>query len=176
MIDVAEEREDRRQEVRVIFKTTAKLIFDNKKFDDCETQDVSVNGAFVLGIKGPKVGDKCSVVLILSGKSSNLELKMEGEVIRKERKGVALQFYDVPQDSFCHLKNIVYYNYKHPEEIEALEKASKRTYSTRKPKPCDISFQSINDDELYLSNDDFGDDDDPLEEIASKNVDLIGDD
>ena len=37
---------------------------------------------------------------------------MAGETVRVQEDGVALQFFDVDEDSFYHLKNLVYFNYK----------------------------------------------------------------
>jgi hypothetical protein len=109
---------ERRRDVRVVFKTTTRLEFPDATFKECETHDVSVNGAMVAGVKGRKTGDRCKVTVCLRGKSSELHLKMDGEVVRLEKNSLALQFDNVDQDSFCHLKNIVFYNYHHPEELK----------------------------------------------------------
>ncbi len=110
--------DDRRQNVRVTFRTTTMLKFPDKIFKECETSDVSVGGAFINDIKGPKKGETCAVVFHLLGRTSNLVLEMGGEVVRVTKDGVALQFIDVDDDSFCHLKNIVFFNYKNPGDLD----------------------------------------------------------
>ena len=37
---------------------------------------------------------------------------MAGETVRVQGEGVGLQFFDVDEDSFYHLQNVVYFNYK----------------------------------------------------------------
>ncbi len=153
------EQLDRREEIRVIFRTTTQLTFKDKEFKDCETKDVSITGALILGVEGPEAGEQCDIVLKLSGSTSDLLLKMKGEVIRTTQEGLAVQFFDVNHDSFCHLKNIVYYNYKHPEELE--EESPLTKASTKKPrKPSEIKLDNIDDNEIYLSDDDDFDDND----------------
>lgn len=109
---------DRRRDVRVTFRSTTILVFSDKVYEDCETINVSVGGAFVKDVNGPDKGDQCKVVFHLDGRTSRLELEMDAEVIRTAQDGIAIQFFNVDTDSFCHLKNIVYYNYKHPEELD----------------------------------------------------------
>ena len=107
------QQHEKRRGVRVTFRTTVKLRFpDGRAFDECETTDVSVAGVFVRGIKGVACGDKCQVELHLSGRTSRLVLELDAEIVRTQALGVALQFLEVDEDSFYHLRNIVYFSYK----------------------------------------------------------------
>lgn len=108
--------ENRRKNVRVLFQATVDLKFHNQTCEGCETQDLSIKGAFVVGIGGRKAGDQCDVLLRLTGSTSDLVLNMKGEVVRVESDGVALLFSEVDLDSYHHLRNIVYYNAENPEE------------------------------------------------------------
>jgi hypothetical protein len=111
---MTEQQNERRRDIRVTFRTTVRISFpDGLTFDECETTDVSVSGVFVKGVNGVGFGDKCRVELHLTGKTSNLVLKLAGEVVRFQEDGVALHFLEVDEDSFYHLKNIVYFSYKH---------------------------------------------------------------
>ena len=111
---MVEKQQDRRRDVRVTFKATAKLNYsENRSFAECETKDISVSGVFVEGVTGVVAGEKCEVEFHLCGKTSNLVLEMGGETVRAHDNGVALQFFDIDEDSFYHLQNIVYFNYKH---------------------------------------------------------------
>lgn len=108
------QKNEKRQKVRVTFRTTVKLVFSGgRTFAKCETVDVSVAGLFVKNVTGIAFGEKCKVELNLSGRTSNLVLEMTGEVVRSQEDGVALQFLEVDEDSFYHLQNIVYFSYKH---------------------------------------------------------------
>ncbi|MCA1765622.1 MAG: PilZ domain-containing protein [Desulfobulbaceae bacterium] len=113
-----EQYDDRRRDPRVVFRTTAKVIFsDGRAFADCETSDISISGVFVNGVTGVGVGcgEKCRIELRLVGKTSNLLLKISGEIVRFQEDGVALEFSEVGEDSFYHLRNIVYFSYKHAD-------------------------------------------------------------
>ncbi|MDT8335449.1 MAG: PilZ domain-containing protein [Desulfurivibrionaceae bacterium] len=111
---MTEQQNDRRRDVRVVFRTTVRVIFpDGRAFADCETCDISVSGVFVNGVTGVAVGERCRVELQLTGNTSDLLLKMTGEIVRSQEEGVALEFAEVDEDSFYHLQNIVYFSYKH---------------------------------------------------------------
>ncbi|MFO7606627.1 MAG: PilZ domain-containing protein [Desulfurivibrionaceae bacterium] len=107
---------DRRRDNRVVFRTTVKVIFsDGRVFADCETSDISISGVFVNGVTGGDCGEKCRIELQLAGNTSNLLLKISGEIVRSQEDGVALEFSEVDEDSFYHLRNIVYFSYKHAD-------------------------------------------------------------
>jgi hypothetical protein len=111
---MVETQHERRQDERVTFRATAKLKYsENRNFDACETTDMIISGVFVEGVTGVSFGEKCEVEFHLYGRTSDLELKMAGETVRVQENGVALQFVDVDEDSFYHLQNIVFFNYKH---------------------------------------------------------------
>ena len=113
----AQQAKERRKDVRVTFQSRVKLVFGDEVFDDCETRNISVSGVFVEGVSGVDKGARCAVEFRLIGRTSTLVMDMSGEVVRVDGDGVALQFFDVDRDSFCHLKNIVYFNYKNPAEL-----------------------------------------------------------
>lgn len=117
---MAENQDEKRRDLRVIFRATARLRFPGERiFEKCETSDISVGGVFVQGVSGVSSGDRCEVEFYLTGRSSSLVLEMGGEVVRVAEGGVALQFLEVDQDSFCHLQNIVYFNYKESGQLSA---------------------------------------------------------
>ena len=45
-------------------------------------------------------------------------LTMEGTVVRRQEKGVAIRFTATDPDSFFHLQNIIYYNSEDADELE----------------------------------------------------------
>lgn len=115
---MAENQQEKRRDLRVTFRATARLRFSGKRvFDKCETSDISVSGVFVQGVSGVAGGERCEVEFHLVGRSSALVLEMGGEVVRVAETGVALQFLEVDQDSFCHLQNIVYFNFKEAGQL-----------------------------------------------------------
>jgi len=115
---MAENHLDRRQDVRVTFRALARLQFSGGRiFKKCEIDDISVGGVFVVGVSGVTSGESCELEFQLIGRTSTLVLEISAEVVRAEGGGVALQFVKVDQDSFCHLQNIVFFNYKQAGQL-----------------------------------------------------------
>ncbi|MBC8316782.1 MAG: PilZ domain-containing protein [Desulfobulbaceae bacterium] len=113
-------RKERRRDVRVAFKTTVSLHFKDGEYAHCETKDLSLKGIFIPGIGDRDPGEKCHITVLLSGVSSELKIRMKGEVVRKTDEGIGVYFNEIDVDSFFHLKNIVYYNVDDPDQIAAL--------------------------------------------------------
>lgn len=108
---------NRRKNTRVFFQAIADLHFDNKCYNKCETRNLSVSSIFIVGVDDQKEGSQCEIALHLSGATSDLLLKMKGEIVRCEAEGIALRFFETDLDSYYHLKNIVYYNAENPDEF-----------------------------------------------------------
>ena len=112
------DRDNRRKNSRVSFKTTATLHFAGKTYEENETQDLSLKGIFIKGITSHNKGETCDVTLHLSGDTSDVKLRMKGQIVRTEENGIAIHFHEVDIDSFFHLKNILYYNLDNPETLD----------------------------------------------------------
>ncbi len=110
--------QDRRKNIRVGFTQDAKVSFQNRVFSKLEILNLSLKGIFVKGLTGVPLGEPCDVELHLSGATSDLFVKMKGEVIRTDNKGTALRFTEIDIESFFHLRNIVYYNSGDPDKVE----------------------------------------------------------
>lgn len=109
---------ERRKNTRVAFQTTADVVFSDKTYSQCATENLSVKGVSVLGITGHVMGETCDLSLALNGSTSQLRLTMKGKIVRVDADRIALQFVETDLDSFYHLKNIVYYNSEDPDTIE----------------------------------------------------------
>lgn len=109
---------ERRKNTRVPFQTTADVVFGDKRYANCATENLSVKGVSVLGISGHALGETCQLSLALSGSTSQLRLTMKAEIVRMEADRIGLHFIEIDLDSFYHLKNIIYYNSEDPDAIE----------------------------------------------------------
>lgn len=110
---------ERRANTRVSFQTTVDLRFTGgREYRGCVIQDLSVKGVFLVGVRQQAVGDRCALSLCLSGTSSDLCLRIQGEVMRVEEDGVGVHFVEMDLDSFYHLKNIIYFNAENPDNIQ----------------------------------------------------------
>lgn len=108
---------ERRRNTRVLFQATTDLQFADKAYQQCETSDLSLKGVFIPGLSGHQMGEKCDIILNLTGMTSDIKLRMKGEVVRVVDTGIALHFVEIDLDSFLHLKNIVYYNSEDPDKL-----------------------------------------------------------
>lgn len=109
---------ERRKNTRVPFQTTADVVFSDRSYTQCATENLSIKGVSVLGITGHTLGETCDLSLALSGSTSHLRLAMKGEIVRVDADRIALHFIEIDLDSFYHLKNIIYYNSEDPDTIE----------------------------------------------------------
>lgn len=110
---------NKRRNTRVPFQTTITIQFADKRYEKCKTRNLSLKGVFVVGVANRKVGEKCDIILYLSGgTSSNHALTMKGQVVRTDEGGVGLYLFEIDLDSFYHLKNILYYNSENPDTLK----------------------------------------------------------
>ena len=109
---------ERRKNTRVPFQTTADVVFHDRSYKQCATENLSIKGVSVLGITGHTMGETCDISLALSGSTSHLRLAMKGKIVRVDTDRIALNFSEIDLDSFYHLKNIIYYNSDDPDTIE----------------------------------------------------------
>ncbi len=158
--------QERRKYARVDFHSTLELAFGKKKFKDCITRNISVDGAYIEGIEGPKAGEQGKGTFYFIGPSSKLILELKAEVVRIEDDGIALQFYDVDNDCFCHLMNIVYINYQKrdgvngknftPEQMEKFNKKPKskmnETYLDKLEENFEENIDDYEEDDDILRN------------------------
>lgn len=112
------DNDNRRVNSRIPFQATVSLDFGHRLHEECETSNLSLKGVLVAGVTGHSAGEKCDVALHLVGSTSDLSLKMKGEVVRADSDGVALHFLEIDLDSFYHLKNILYYNSEDPDQLD----------------------------------------------------------
>ncbi len=116
---------ERRKNVRVIFRSSVSVT----EVDEAgrkgrtvvseETRDISLKGVYVPTDEPLDPGTECLVELRLLGESSELILRMHGQVVRTDDSGMAVTFSRMDIDALIHLKNILYYNSGDPERIDA---------------------------------------------------------
>ena len=115
-------REERRKNIRVIFRTSVSIAEagDNGRIIESEdTRDISLKGIYVLASSPLPAGTQCNVILRLSGSSSELSLMIDGEVVRNDSEGMAIRFRQMDIDALIHLKNILYYNSGDTDRVDA---------------------------------------------------------
>ncbi len=98
-----------RNKSRVVFHVNASLEYDGITVNG-DVENLSTNGMFMNTSENIPVDTAVEVSIYLSGSTSELTLKINGVVSRKESKGVAVIFKEIEFDSFIHLKNIIDFN------------------------------------------------------------------
>jgi len=98
-----------RNKSRVVFHVNASLEYDGHTANG-DVENLSTNGMFMNTSENIPINTDVEVSIYLSGTTSELSLKINGIVIRKDVKGVAVNFKEIEFDSFIHLKNIIEFN------------------------------------------------------------------
>lgn len=105
---------DNRRFTRVIFSRTAKLILSADTFEEEYVHDLSLGGLFLEGQYDVQPGDQCELELHETGRHSCLILQFKTRVVRVDPHGIALEFLDMPADSYMFLQTMVLYSTDDP--------------------------------------------------------------
>ena len=74
------------------------------------SKDLSLKGMFI-GTKSEfAIGTKCLVKVYLTGAIDEIELIMQGSIVRQGEQNIGIEFNSMDVDTYSHLKNIVKYN------------------------------------------------------------------
>ncbi|MEA2083638.1 MAG: hypothetical protein U9O82_05235 [Thermodesulfobacteriota bacterium] len=113
--------EEKRRDIRVSIQTRVNLKFSDKAYEQCDTRDLCLCGAWVNGAEDRIEGDMCEVEFNQTGVVNNRTLTLRGEIVRVEELGVALVFYDMNFSSYTCLQTIINDGsddiFKHAEEF-----------------------------------------------------------
>jgi hypothetical protein len=81
-------------------------------------RDISLGGAFVSSDESLPLGTRCSLSIDLVGPASLLRIRMEGEVVRSDRAGIAITFTRMDLDSLVHLRHLIRIQSQRPQDID----------------------------------------------------------
>ncbi|HHX73806.1 MAG TPA: PilZ domain-containing protein [Firmicutes bacterium] len=107
---------EKRRFTRVPFRIATEITAGELAFQG-EVKDLSLKGMFIFTEHLLEIGTPLDIKINLTGKQSNLQIALQGKVLRKTPDGIVVVFDTVELDSFIHLKNIVAYNSADPEKI-----------------------------------------------------------
>ena len=82
-------------------------------------ENLSLNGIFLKTPEKLRVNRDVRIELLFTGTSSQLSILLNGQILRHERTGMAIQFNDIDLDAFFHLENLIRYN---TDEIDKVKK------------------------------------------------------
>ncbi|WP_291326092.1 PilZ domain-containing protein [Desulfovibrio sp. UCD-KL4C] len=81
-----------------------------------ETQNLSMKGILCNRVEGFAVGTLCEVSILLS---KEIEIHVEGKVVRSDETGLAVDFLVMSEESFTHLHKLVQYNSTDADAIDS---------------------------------------------------------
>jgi hypothetical protein len=100
---------EKRELTRVAFDIEATIDYQERSFSG-KVDNLSLKGMFIVTTEKVKLHDPIQITIHLAGETSDLEIKLNGTVVRMTDEGIGIQFDKVDLDSFIHLRNIVAYN------------------------------------------------------------------
>ena len=110
--------DENRKFSRIPFKINTEITVNDVVYSVEEISNLSIGGC-LLPIKANLAeGTVCHLKILLNGTSSQLHIKIDGEIKRCTPGAVAVKFTRIDPDSFFHLQNIIRYNSPDPDVIE----------------------------------------------------------
>jgi hypothetical protein len=110
--------DNKRRFTRVPFRAEAELNVDGVIYAANSIENLGIGGC-LLPLSAALVADAaCTVKIVMSGTSSELNIKAHGNILRSNGNTVAIKFAKIDPDSLYHLKNIIRYNASDPDAVE----------------------------------------------------------
>jgi hypothetical protein len=110
--------DERRRFTRVPFQVKAELEVGERTLEADDITNLSMGGCLLPLSTEIEEGASCCLRIRLTGASSDLNVQVEGEVLRGAPGTVAVKFTRVDIDSLFHLRSIVLYNSDDPDAVE----------------------------------------------------------
>ncbi len=110
--------DEKRRFSRVPFRVSVEMTVNDILYSSEEINNLSVGGCLLPIKMDVGTGTKCNLEILLSGKNSELSVRVEGKIIRCESGAVAIKFTEIQPDSLFHLQNIVRYNSPDTDRVE----------------------------------------------------------
>ncbi len=109
---------ERRRFSRIPFRVKAEITVDDAFYSAEDIENLSVGGCLLPITADIKPGTGCHVRILLTGTSSELIIRIDGEISRCTPGAVAIKFTRIDPDSLFHLQNIILYNSPDPNAVE----------------------------------------------------------
>jgi len=110
--------EEKRRFTRVHFRVSAEIMVHDFSCRAEEILNLSVGGCLIPVKEDLEPGTECHLKIIMTGTTSELSIRLKGEIIRCNAGAVAVKFTGIDPDSLVHLQNIIRYNSFDPEVVD----------------------------------------------------------
>lgn len=98
---------ERRESVRSPVRLRAEIYAGDTRVHCERTRDLGMGGVFLPTDRRLAPGTHCRVVLLIDGPGSDLEVQVDGQIVRVDSTGMAVAFTAMSVDSFHHLRGVV---------------------------------------------------------------------
>ena len=109
---------EKRRFTRVPFRVSAEIMVHDFSCSAEEILNLSVGGCLLPVQADLEPGTGCDLKIIMAGTTSELNIRVKGEIVRSGAGAVAVKFTGIDSESLFHLQNIIRYNLSDPEAIE----------------------------------------------------------
>ncbi len=110
---------EKRKFTRIPFRTEIKITAGDRVIFSNELSNLSLGGAYVETTGEPlPIGDPCVFVIELVGPATLLRVRVEGEIVRSDEKGIGVTFTQMDLDSLVHLKHLIKVHAEDPDLID----------------------------------------------------------
>jgi len=109
---------EKRRFTRIPFKVSVEITINEVLYTAGEVSNLSIGGCLLPITADLEPGTACHVKIMLSGTSSEMSVRIEGEVKRCLPQAVAIKFTRIDPESLFHLQNIIRYNSPDPEAVD----------------------------------------------------------
>ena len=110
--------EEKRRFTRIPFRVKAEMTVNDVLYSAEEISNLSVGGCLLPIRADLEPGSVCHVRILLTGTSSELSVRVDGEVMRCDPGAIAIKFTHIDPESLLHLHNIVRHNSLDPDVVE----------------------------------------------------------
>jgi hypothetical protein len=111
---VCDMEQEQRRRTRVPIQLEATLVVGDQEMA-VKSQNLSLKGLLCTVDRPLRPGQRCSVKLKLT---PGVQVLVQGEVLRAGAEGMAIDFLEMDEQSFVHLKKIVEYNAGDADQID----------------------------------------------------------
>lgn len=110
---------EKRKFTRIPFRTEIKITARDRVVFSNQLGNLSLGGAYVETTGEPlPLGEQCTFVVDLVGPASLLRVRVEGEIVRSDGKGIGVTFTQMDLDSLIHLKHLIKVHAQDPDLID----------------------------------------------------------
>lgn len=104
--------QERRRYARIHFERQVQLEFFTEIYDQCQAQNISSGGMFVVGKFPQEIDNKCYVNVTQTCQNTYIKFQALAKVVRRNVEGIAIEFDSMSYESLLSLEMILLFQEK----------------------------------------------------------------